>query len=262
MNAFLKTKLWALLILVSALPFTSRAKVYVETTPSSIKAYTDEVGLRGFHGCESGQLEEVPAYVFILLSRTSGKTDCKEDGAEGGETQRLQGGHWKEVSRQSSDENAIQFTGLGKGEYRVECLVGQPSGCVIAGTTDDFPTQSIVYLQEKSTWVTLGESASDERSAALTHSRLAEGELLVFPNPAAYEINIQLRHADWGAQTRIRLVDLLGRDLIERQENLTSATGFFQWTLDVGQFPAGTYLLVVSDDQGQVYQQKVLVHKD
>lgn len=271
MNVKSKIKTWLVLLALAYVPCVLHAAVKVETTNNSITASTNERGTKGYQGCDASDLQEVPAYVFILLSngKADGKTDgggtdddpCGDKGPTDGGTKKIIGG-WDEISRITSEGPQAIFTDLPEGRYRVEVLVGQAIGCQVNGGAAAMPAQSIVYLQEKTTPVILGNKAVAEETPQTKTGNLALNELQVFPNPTSNQLQIQLHHPELGAQTQITLYDLLGRALIVKKESTADAGASFFWTMDVGQFSDGAYLLVVEDEKGHFYQEKVIVQKD
>lgn len=259
-----KMKIRNCLVLLSLfyLPFGVDAKVKIESTSSSITVSTDEVGVPGFRGCSTDKLNEVPAYVYVLLYKEKGdkETDCEGEKGDGGT--RSFHSAWEEVNRLASNESTASFEQLPEGRYKVEVLVGQAIGCLITGGDESMPARSIVYLQEKTNPFVLGSKKETNQEPLAKTKVIPQNILEVFPNPASNQIQIHLHSPDLGAHTEIVLYDLLGRAMIQKKESTQGLGKKFNWTMDVGQFSDGAYLLVVKDEEGHSFQQKIIVQRD
>ncbi len=82
--------------------------------------------------------------------------------------------------------------------------------------------------------------------------------LLVFPNPASQNMNIELSIEE-SANVSVRMIDMLGRTILTEQIG-TNVKGALSHTLDVNNINSGAYLLFFQIDERQVVQRVNISH--
>ncbi len=80
-------------------------------------------------------------------------------------------------------------------------------------------------------------------------------QLDVYPNPTQDNLFVKLHASSPVTAVTVRLMDMLGRNLFESANSFAENTLI---TVPMKNFPAGTYLLTVADDKGNVSSYKVI----
>jgi len=213
----------------------------------SITVTSSQQGQAGLHGCNPTSAKKAEAYVFQLQTKPKNI---------GGTCAAPKAGQWTIQSEKPSNDGTITFNNLPDGKYRIICLSGEAIGCEIAGTTD----RSIVYRKEVSQVVDLGAALQNDLSA-ITKVSQANTELLVYPNPASNEINVQLQSQTLDGPLQMELFDMLGKQVLTKTATYTKGAQQ-TWQLDTQTFSSGTYLIKLTDDTQQARYCKVIIeHK-
>ena len=84
-------------------------------------------------------------------------------------------------------------------------------------------------------------------------------ELLVYPNPVAQTLNIEVK-ASVNGTSSITLLDMLGRSVLKTQNTFTLKAGQNSTQLDVSQLNNGIYYVVISTPQGDLTQKIIINH--
>ena len=95
------------------------------------------------------------------------------------------------------------------------------------------------------------------QSAALLHqlvsvTELSSNSIFVYPNPASEQVNIEF--VNFYSQIELKLVDQLGRILLERNYSNVNKI-----KLDISSFKAGVYHVILTDNKG--FSQKTKITK-
>jgi len=240
-----RTMIAGLVMLLLYLPLHGNITTTIKD--QSITVTSSQQGQAGLHGCDPTTAKKAEAYVFQLQTKPKN---------QGGTCAAPKAGKWTTQSEKTSSDGTVTFNNLPDNKYRVICLSGEAIGCEIIGTTD----RSIVYRKEVSQLIDLGAEQQDNVSA-ITKASNADTELLVYPNPASNEINVQLQSQTLDGPLQMELFDMLG------QQVLTKATSYTKgaqqtWQLDIQTFSAGAYLIKLTDEAQQARYRKVIIaHK-
>lgn len=128
------------------------------------------------------------------------------------------------------DETRLRFCALASGTYELT-VIDPETGC---------PARSRV---------TVDYDPGKPCDVVSTQEWLAAANWRVFPNPGNGPLTLQ-GSPERGTELRLRLVDITGRTLFQRQ---TFATGpNWQHTFDLPQLPAGLYYLLVSNQDAVI----------
>ncbi len=209
--------------------------------------WTDNPGESGYKGCDAAHMTPVVAYVFELQRLNSGGMLTCSAGSRG---------RWRTIGTQNSDDGRTVFTNIPEGHYRVICRVGKAIGCEIVGAEEGYPGRSIVYEREVSGVVGLGVDKREEVDLGV--GDLGEDGLVVFPNPASAEISILFRNDIIGSEVSISIFDLLGKKLHEEKDLVTQGKNSI-WKVSVKNYSSGTYIVLLKEEGGAVWQHKFVV---
>lgn len=226
-----------------------QAEVRIETEDNSIIASTNSKGTAGNKGCKGQGLRAVDAYVFKLLKRDTLEKVCRPN----------QDRKWKVVKTTTNNNGETVFYGLDKGEYRVECLIGEAKGCLIDDSTED-PLRSIIYRKESSSKVYMKKRLKENLVFQKQTVTSLVGDILVFPNPANERIKIKIESNAFSGVVNVSLLSLMGKEMISIDEFVNSKDGqLYEWEIETAEIPIGTYILQINDEAGLFYRQKVVI---
>ncbi|MFK8007116.1 MAG: T9SS type A sorting domain-containing protein [Saprospiraceae bacterium] len=230
----------------------SFATIKIEMADNNVYVSTNEIGIAGYKGCETGKLQSVNAYVYTLYrkqikSQKNGQT-CSPNSK----------GSWIQVAQKESNQPAVEFSNMPFGEYKATVYTGQSIGCTINGDTKDYPSKSIVYHQEKSSTFNLNNEVAELVGATIISTPINNDAIKVFPNPTNGELNIQIKDSQLKSNANIIFYDLLGREALAMSQTIEDAK-YQEWKIDVSNFSEGAYLLRVFDNEGNSYEKKVIV---
>ncbi len=228
---------------------SAKAEIHLSFEGKDLIVHSDQEGVEGFKGCTTDKLKKIPAYTFRLFKNQIPNRSpiCKAPH-----------GKWKQVKEQTSNDGTALFKGLADGEYKVICLVGKAIGCEIDGVPNGYPSRSIVYEQEQSQKAFLGVTKRNrvEEQRQLT----SNAGLLVFPNPATKEINIQLTDTAMKEEITISIYDLLGKQVYTK--DVVTKNSEETWKVNTTAYSSGTYMVKIVDENGKSAEGKfVVIHK-
>jgi len=86
---------------------------------------------------------------------------------------------------------------------------------------------------------------------------LSEGEVLLFPNPTARRINLQVQSREIIGDFSCKAIDLSGKEIF--RQVFKGGDTFFQTELDLSDFGPGLYLFVIGTEKGQAVTRKILI---
>jgi len=219
------------------------AQLRTSTSKHSISVTSDKTGVAGLHGCDESTAVNAPAYLFKLQKKqTSPQGTCAAGSL----------GKWSDHSKKETDNGKVTFDGLSDGQYRIICLSGEAIGCLIKGTHD----RSIVYAKDASSVLTLGQENATKPIAATKD--IENNDLLVYPNPASEQITLELQSSTLDGNLSISLYDILGKQICSLSKNYTQDSRQV-WEMNTKDFPSGTYLIKVTDEQNQSLHQKIII---
>ncbi len=151
----------------------------------------------------------------------------------------LDGENW-----QSADSFPLQL-GTGKRDYE-----GQ-DGPDLSGISARYILLTALKTGEANTGCAgLAEVRFKVNNTVSNQPQIADNQFRVFPNPTEGVLSISLS----GRKIhQIALYDVHGKELLSTYSRQSAST------LDISGFPAGFYVLLVSDPLGQSYQQKIIL---
>ena len=226
------------------LPF-AKSEIILQQKGNTLAVSTDQIGHAGFKGCDAQSAKKVPAYIFVLQHQKSAACGTKS------------AGQWRTVERKEAAENRTVFYTIPDDRYRVVCYTGQAIGCTISGDTEALPNRSIVYEKEVSQIIDgtpLSTDTPKQQSLATTN-----GQLTLFPNPASQQLTVQLEQSDLEKQVEVRLINLLGQAVYQKQYTLEPKFSTYTWTIPTNSYESGTYFVQLVDLEGRQLQQKVII---
>lgn len=227
-----------------SVPLSAQLKTTMQT--HSISITSEKTGTAGLHGCDPSTASNVPAYLFKLQKRqTSPSGTCATGGV----------GKWIDHSEKETDNGKVTFNSLPDGQYRIVSLTGEAIGCPIKGTNE----RSIVYAKEVSSIITIGKQSNTKPITSTTKS-VGSSELVVYPNPASTQINIQLMSQELDGQVTITLYDILGKAMESIVKNYAQSTTQ-TWELSISNLPSGTYLIKVSNENKSLHKKVIVEHE-
>ena len=227
---------------------SAKATIFIHHNNGVLTAWTTQTGVSGYKGCDHKELEKMPPYVFKLQQRmTSTQSACSIAPGE----------RWLTIATRDSYQPRVVFNNIAEGQYRVVCHIAKAIGCVTQPVDPELPNRSVVYEREQSAPVTITDRPSNH--TALGDRQLRSNEMLVYPNPAINEITIRLKATVTGSTMTISVIDVLGQLVYHREEVLEHSGGFHQWQINSKTLPAGTYAILLRDEAGKLWQQKVLI---
>ena len=249
------------LLLMSAFTIPNNSNVELKMKDGNIYVSTNLKGEAGYKACGNSERQKVDAYVFTLYQRVhdleiSNGGTAKEDEAITCPAQR---GRWVQVAEASGNTPSHTFKKMSQGEYKATVLAGQAIGCDISGDTQGFPNKSIVYEQKKTDRQVLG-------TPVFTHSNnvntvVKNDGMTVFPNPTLAELFVQIKNGDFKNEANITIYDMTGKIVMQTTKSIEDSN-FNEWKLNVGNFAEGSYLLRVYDENGNDYQEKIIVNSN
>ena len=248
---FLIKKVILITLLLPALQ--TNASVSIEIENNEVIVTTTEEGKAGYKGCEIEYSQLVFAYEYTLYKKVFTQSKTKNINNQSCPSPLFK---WIKVGKKKSNSPQEIFPNMPLGEYKATVLSGQAIGCSIKGDTQDYPTKSIVYHQEKSNTFDLSGESKREETPSIGSSDF--DILKVFPNPTSGEINIQLKDHSLTEKATIVFYDLLGKETLRMNQDIKDKT-FMEWQVDVSNFSGGAYLLRVFDQEGNSYEKKVMV---
>ena len=223
----------------------AKSEVIIQQKGNTLAVSTDQIGHAGFKGCDAQSAKKVPAYIFVLQHQKSAACGAKSVG------------QWQTLERQESTKNQTVFNTVPDGRYRVVCYTGQAVGCAISGDTESFPNRSIVYEKEVSQIIDgkpLSSNTPKNQALATT-----TGQLTLFPNPASQQLTVQLEQSDLEKQVEVRLINLLGQAVYQKEYTLEPGLSSYTWTIPTSSYESGTYFVQLIDLHGRQLQQKVII---
>jgi hypothetical protein len=230
----------------------SFAAIKIEMMDNNVYVSTDEVGTAGYKGCETGKLKTVNAYVYTLY-RKKYKSKNELQTCSSSST-----GIWVQVAKKESEFSKEEFQNMPMGEYKATVYVGQAIGCNIDGDTENYPSKSIVYQQEKSSVFSLTNEEATLVDAAVINVSTNNDAMKVFPNPTNGELHIQIKDSNLKSTANIIFYDLLGQEAMTWSQSIDDVK-FQEWQVNVSDFAEGAYILRVFDNDGTSYEKKVIV---
>ena len=241
-------------LLFLSIHLQSYATVTIEFDGEDVYVSTSENGVQGYDGCDPNKAEVLDAYVYSLYKRVIKEAEKDKDG----NPQTCSScSYWIKVAGKTSNLSTESFPNMGVGEYKATVYAGQAIGCQIEGDSKGFPTQSIVYQQEKSTPINL-EVNSEVFSNTSANGALKNDALKVFPNPTSGSLHIQMKDHILQSEASIVFYDLLGKEAMKISRPIDDQQ-FQEWQLDVSAFSEGAYILRIADGEGNSYEKKVIV---
>jgi hypothetical protein len=149
---------------------------------------------------------------------------------------------WSTATEHNSDrfellrsEDGEQFRAIGS-----VAAAGESIAQLDYTFTDAFPPRGTAYYQLRM----IDQDGSDELSEVIAIAR-ANGALTIFPNPAQGELQVVVDQPSAGST--IKVLNAEGRTLV-----IGPMGDQLQRTLDIQALSAGTYMVVLSTDQGAV----------
>ena len=125
----------------------------------------------------------------------------------------------------------------------------------LSGTTTLYPTQDTSYYLECINDLFCSTSVVIEvyvDTCATSISSLNSDDIMIYPNPASDEIFINFNSTNY---YDIKLIDILGRELVYRQE----VNNFIH--IKTSEFSQGTYFIRIEDQLGVLQTYKVLIDR-
>ncbi len=226
---------------------SSQATITTTMVSGNLIVQTDQEGIGGLKGCDAKIAKKRAAYVFELQQQA---------GAKKGSCRAGQGGRWETIAIQESETGQTVFENLPDGNYRVLCRVGKAIGCEIRDVEKGMPNRSIVYEREKNAFVEVGGEVAESAEVVVE-----EDGLLVYPNPATDEITIVLETEITDSEISISILDLLGKT-IHTERHVLTKQNLSQWRINVKSFASGTYVVLVRERSGRLWQGKLGVIQD
>ncbi|MEM9916926.1 MAG: lectin-like protein [Bacteroidota bacterium] len=110
----------------------------------------------------------------------------------------------------------------------------------------DFP--KVHEIDNSQTWVT------DHKLPPLVEGGSGEADMLLFPNPAIDQVNVQL--FDMPTASLLSIYNKLGQRIQSRQTD-----GSAQYQFDISQLPAGVYYLKVDGDEGDRLSRSFVIQR-
>ena len=83
---------------------------------------------------------------------------------------------------------------------------------------------------------------------------------LIYPNPANNEINI-VNTLENGCLFKISLLDMLGKHLADFNPDNDKTKNQCNWKLQVSNFSVGTYLIAMTNPQGEITTKKIMINR-
>jgi hypothetical protein len=81
-------------------------------------------------------------------------------------------------------------------------------------------------------------------------------ELIAFPNPVVYYVQLQIRSANTTSNTNLKIVDIFGKTILQQKINLIKGENIKQ--LDFSTYATGTYAIFITDQNGIIATTKVI----
>jgi len=103
--------------------------------------------------------------------------------------------------------------------------------------------------------VSVPANLSSETSANVAVSTIETKKLEVFPNPAKDIANISFQSPE-GGNCIVNITDISGKALL--QKPVTMVQGFNKTMIDVGNFPAGLYIVTLTKNDGERMTTKLI----
>lgn len=161
---------------------------------------------------------------------------------------------WKTSKEINNDYFEIQRSQNGREWQAVAQVASKGVNIAITNyeTTDNLPLSGKSYYRLKQVDLGGSTSFSDIRSVNFTGIEIINS----YPNPATTQITIQINSSEEGTGN-IALYDVAGKSVLSNE--LSIKKGVSNFSLNISQFPAGTYVLKVQTSGGEHFDQ-VRVH--
>ena len=248
MNTKLRLIVSLFLLVWISLPCQLDAALIIDVSGNDLYVQSDQNATAGFQGCEETKLREAPAYVFNLYRNDIPNTK---------NTQCDVNSNWRIQQQKFGEQNeTVVFENLPPGTYKVVGFYGSAEGCSISEGQ-----QAIVYHKEAAAFVTLESSLSP--SALENLNDIQSIAFKTYPNPASDIVSIELTEGMLMAPVSVSVFDLLGQQVINQNPGSTNGDCAYTCQLDVSKLPAGTFVITIQDNDGQMlHQEKLIIIRD